>query len=181
MTSGSANFRCLNTSEDVVRGEGSAGGVAADEFPFRKVLHLDKAIYFGFTLNKVVESDILEQVFEIAIEARYVGGEWGAVVVFFEDFVGGVSVEAHALNVYPGEGARLLLKDAKNIAVKARLVDAHHVRVSLAKIAGENEHIPDTFQVPKILRPSLDGGEIKVVDMTHFVGSECYLLVAVGW
>lgn len=154
--------------------------MAADEFPFRDILHLDKAIYFGFSLNKVVESDILEQVFEIAVEAGYVGGEWGTVVVFLEDFIGGVSVEAHALDVHSGEGARLLLKDAEDIAVEAGLVDAHHIRVSLAKIAGKNKHVSDALQVTEILRSPVDSGEVEMIDMTHLVGREGYLLVAIG-
>ena len=155
--------------------------MAADEFPLGEVMHLDDAVYFGFSFDELVESDILKQVFEIAIIAGYVGGEWGAVVVFFEDCVSGLPIEAHALNVHPGEGACLLLEDGEDIAVEAGLVNAHHVRKALAKIAGEDKHISDALQVSKILRSPVDNREIEVIDMTHLVGRECYLLVAIGW
>ena len=69
MACGSAYFSGSEASEDVVRGEGSACGVAADEFPLGEVMYLDDAVYFGFTFDKLVESDILKQVLEIAIEA----------------------------------------------------------------------------------------------------------------
>lgn len=153
--------------------------MATDEFPFRDILHLDKAIYFGFSLNKVVESDILEQVFEIAVEAGYVGGEWGTVVVFLEDFIGGVRSRLMR-SMSTRSRMPVLLEDAEDIAVEARLVDAHHVRVSLAKIAGKNKHVSDALQVTEILRSSADSGEVEMIDMTHLVGREGYLLVAIG-
>ena len=73
-----------------------------------------------------------------------------------------------------------MLKDAEDIAVEAGLVDAHHVRVSLAKIAGKNKHVSDALQVTEILRSPADSGEVEVVDMTHLVGRESYLLVTIG-
>lgn len=181
MTSCSADFRGLETANDVVCGKGSARGVTADEFPLGDILDVNMTIDLCLLLYEFIETYVLEQFLEISVVARDVGGEWRLVVILLKNLISGVAINAHPLYIYLGVSSRLLLKDSEDVAVKASLVDANHIGESLTEIARENEHIPDLLQMSKILRSALDGRKIEVIDATYIVWSESHLLPTIWW
>ena len=93
--------------------------MAADKLPFRLVSDLYDSIDLGLPLYKFFETDILKQLLEILVVAGQVGSERRLVVILLQDGVSGVAVNAHSLYVNLDMGASLLLKDSKDVPIKA--------------------------------------------------------------
>ena len=181
MSSCPANLRGLETANDVVCGKGSARGVTADELPLGDILDVNMTIDLCLLLYEFIETYVLEQFLEISIVVGDVGSERRLVVVLLKNPVGGIAVNAHSFDVYLGIGSSLLLKDSEEVAVKASLVDANHIRESLTEIARENEHISYLLKMLEILRSALDGRKVEVIDAAYIVWSESHLLPTIWW
>lgn len=145
MTSCSANFGGLETTDDIVGCECPSCRMAAYKLPFRLVSDLYDSVDLGLPLYKFFETDMLKQFLEKLVVTRDARGKRRLIVILLQDGVGGVAVNAHPLNVHSHICASLLLKDGEDVAVKAGSVNAGHIREALTEIAGEDEHISHLF------------------------------------
>ena len=148
MSSRSANFGGLETTDNIIGCECPSCRMAADQLPFRRVSDLYDSVDLGLPLYKLFETDMLKQFLEVLVVAGYVSRERRPVVILLQDGVGGVAVNTHPLDVHSRICASLLLKDGEDVSVKAGPVNADHIRESLTEVAGKDKHIPYLLQFP---------------------------------
>ena len=166
--------------QHVDRGERPACGVRAYQLPSRAELRLHVPVHLRFPLHFFVETDIPEELLDIAVVCRDVACHRRTVAVLLQDMVGGVPVDGHAFYVHTCVCARLLLEDREHVPVEAGAVDAHHVAETLAEVAGKDEHVTHTLHVADVLAPARYYPDGVMEDVRHVVGSERDLLMAVG-
>lgn len=162
-------------AQDVHGYGATAGRVAGDHLPLRKVRDHKLAAPALLNTDRVVKADVTHQDMEVVVVVPDRGCIRRTMSVSLQYSVGGLRVNRVAVDVYYCQAPGLLLGDTEDVALKARRLNPYHIGISLEKIAGKHEHIADlVHRFPKV------GAALCIVAVNVEIGNAGYFIGSQG-